>query len=263
MFGTEKWNYWMDTHWIKFQGDSIINDTLFKVIYRSDDEFQDRWYRYGAIREDSLKRVYVHREGKQNLLYNFNLDVGDSIKNNNWGSYVYVTGTDSVKIGPDSVLRKRIFLDSWHESDKYYSYWIEEIGSIQGILSGAEHIGILGAAYSLICFSRNDTLIYNSFPEQANSPCFPQGYPNGISEFSHQENFVNVFYGDYEIIFSFKNPRPDTEIFIYDELGRMYTRVELNMVEMYELPKEHMISGIYFYLFKSGQEYHSGKFIIP
>jgi len=262
MFGTEKWNYWMDSHWIKFEGDSIINDTLFKVIYRSDKEFHDRWYRYGAIREDTLKRVFIHRNGQQHLLYDFNLEVGDSLKNR-WDIYVYVIGIDSVKMGPDSTNHIRIFLNDWRDTDHYYSYWIEGIGSEQGVLSGADNIGIVGAVYSLICYYSNDTLIFNSFPDEKQNPCFPQGYPNGVDEIKLKKNIVDVIYGDHSIRFSFNNPKlHDAEMYIYDDVGRIYMKADLRSYSTFELLKEQMAKGIYIFHYRSGQEFESGKIII-
>jgi hypothetical protein len=232
------------------------------VIYRSDDEYQDRWYRYGAIREDSLKRVFIHRDGQQKLLYDFGLELGDSIKNS-WDIYVYVSSIDSVKIGPDSAWHKRLFFADRKDSDNQLHPWIEGIGSIQGILSGADYMFIIGSAYLLICFSRNDTLIYSTFPEQNQSACFPQGYPDGINESRFKKSIVNVEYGDHSVSFSFKNPRlNDAELLIFDCLGRVQMKVDLNSYETYEMQKELLSNGIYLFLFKSGQEYETGKFLI-
>jgi hypothetical protein len=90
-YGTEqpaRENY--HSYWIKFQGDSIIHDTLYKKMLRSDDSLHTNWVSYGFMREDSTKKVYAN--GVPNryfpagevLLYDFNLKKGDSI-NIGWG----------------------------------------------------------------------------------------------------------------------------------------------------------------------------------
>ncbi len=258
----DAWSYWGDTHWIKFEGDSVLNDTVYKVIYRSDDENQNHWYRNGAIREDSLKRIYIHSEGQQRLLYDFGLEIGDSIHQHG-DHYVYISGIDSLKLGPDSALYKRLFFADRKDSDYQDSPWIEGIGSVHGVLSGAYHMFMTGSTPSLVCFSRNDTLIYNISPEQYQNTCFPLGYPEGISESRFKKGIVDVEYGDHYVSFSCKNPRlNDAELLIYDSLGRMQMKASLRADETYELPKERLTNGIYFFLFKSGQEFESGKLLI-
>src|SRR4030042_1013555 len=112
MYGTELEKFYQDTHWIKFFGDTIINDTVFKVIYRSNDEFHNSWYRYGAIREDSSQKIFIHQNSPQSLLYDFNLKVGDSISihNNSHINYIYVVKVDSVLLENCDKPLKRILL---------------------------------------------------------------------------------------------------------------------------------------------------------
>ena len=93
--GTE--NFFLDSYFIKFEGEKLINDTLYKQIYRSDDELHTEWYKYGAIREDSLKRVFLYENGAEKLLYDFSLEVGDSIENDFGGLTAYVINTEIPK----------------------------------------------------------------------------------------------------------------------------------------------------------------------
>ena len=48
------------SYWIKFEGDSIINQTLYKKMYRADDSLHTLWTSYGFMREDSSKKVYAY-----------------------------------------------------------------------------------------------------------------------------------------------------------------------------------------------------------
>jgi Secretion system C-terminal sorting domain len=111
----------------------------------------------GGVREDTiLKRVYFVEPGSTNeqLLYDFNIQVGDSVLWYNCGNDV-VLQQDSVLVG--SSYRKR-----WLINQPYSIYVIEGIGSTYGLLNGSPGNITDGVDIDLTCFSQNGLAQYPS-----------------------------------------------------------------------------------------------------
>ncbi len=152
------------------QGDTIINGAACHKIYQSGithehcnfGNYINNWgvinnIYTGAYRQDiTLKKVLFIYPGDttQCLLYDFNLNVGDTINYgcNNWGGcfIITVTSIDSILIG--NTYRKRFNLSNFPS----YSL-IEGIGSTSGLLEPICPFEYFG---TLICFSQNGQSIY-------------------------------------------------------------------------------------------------------
>ena len=78
--GTE-YGYDYDSHYIKFLGDTLISETLYKKVYRSNDSLMTNWSFEGSIRETDTGSVfYIPRNSvDESLLYDFGVKEGDSI----------------------------------------------------------------------------------------------------------------------------------------------------------------------------------------
>ncbi len=188
-----------------FQGQYIINDTAYFNVYECRDSLQQDWSHVGYIREDTVsKKVFFtewHQDFPVGLLYDFNLQVGDSAIINN-----YYKGLENVLLICDSIdslninglQKKRLFLftpNSWRTE-----IWIEGIGSQFGLLySGLAAYGWDGA--DLLCCTENDTLIY--FDSLYNSCYIEAFYPKIVSEF-YDTAYVNNFY-EFQLIISDTN----------------------------------------------------------
>jgi len=140
-------------------------------VIESDDSLQQEWDYKGVIREDTLnKRVYYNRFGEtEGLIYDFSLDVGDTVFVDNQ----YLNYNEVVRLVVDSidvadiygVMRNRFFLSGPDLSvkDPYYpdEIWIEGIGSNYGIMqSGLGGIAMGGGTVKLLCASQNNNTIY-------------------------------------------------------------------------------------------------------
>lgn len=129
-----------------FKGDTIINGKSYSKLYITGSKREYSWiqglvldttlfycnYYIGAMREDTLKHVYyINTAGTEKLLYNFNLNVGDSVPYTNgaYNFYIHVLSIDSVFIYNKH--RKRFNFD-------YASPLIEGVGRKYGLL-GVEH----------------------------------------------------------------------------------------------------------------------------
>jgi hypothetical protein len=68
------------TYYIRFQGDTVINDTAYLRAWQSFDTTLVEWEICGFIREETdLKRVYFRNfNNKEGLMYDFGMQAGDS-----------------------------------------------------------------------------------------------------------------------------------------------------------------------------------------
>ncbi len=107
---------------LKFNGDTIINDIAYKKLFKHDCSLSGLYY-LASMREEN-KKVYAVYSGnhQEQLIYNFSLVVGDSIRSpdNNDTHYFKVTKIDTIEVGTGK--RKRIKLD--------FDTWIEGIGTL-------------------------------------------------------------------------------------------------------------------------------------
>ena len=120
--------------------DTLILGKSYKKIYRNRCEQSDVKEYMGAFREENRKVFYFRkgfneREGFENLVYDFNLKVGDRIEyEDGWDPYetyeIEVARIDT--IATEGILRKQFFFDGDPEG-RYFS-WIEGIGNVKDLL---------------------------------------------------------------------------------------------------------------------------------
>jgi hypothetical protein len=152
------------TSYNKFYGDTLINDTLYKKVWISDEEDHENWYFYGTfIREENNSVYYREMFQNEGLIYDFNLGLGDSVFLSNpraaTNLWLTLTEIDSVEITDG-------FRERWKLESSEYSkdeYWIMGIGSGAGVLnSGTQIFGGMCGLYTLLCEKENDETIYQN-----------------------------------------------------------------------------------------------------
>ena len=184
------------TNYHKFHGDTIINDTLYKKVWVSENENHDNWYFFGSFIREENKRVY-YREMFQSegLIYDFNLTIGDSVLLNNSRAidnlWLTLAEIDSVQNTDGFVERWRLENTTYLDSD----YWIIGIGSQAGVLnSGTPVFGGLCGASTLLCEKENNQIIYQ---EPLYETCFyelligiddPKENKSILFEFIHKQD---------------------------------------------------------------------------
>ena len=180
-------NYCIDyyeTIWL-MQGDTFVNNLTYKKLFFevigywsnlpqsgcitcgfwSDGVFWQP-YLFGLIREDSTKKVYCLTTWDEVMLYDFNLQVGDTFRfgNSFFSQYAFVADiVDSITL-MNGEKRKHISLNGGYEE------WIEGIGSTRGLFDAFCDVFLLDFGTSLLCFNEN-----------------------GIQKFQNP-NFTNCFY---------------------------------------------------------------------
>jgi hypothetical protein len=246
-----------ESYYIKFQGDTLINNVTYKNILRSDDENHINWYKYGAIREDSTQKVYTYNtygHVGEILLYNFGVKIGDTIKANPWET-LYVTNIENIKLEnfSDSI-RKIVF-------DNYYT-WLEGIGSVTndggGILIGLPEIGMLGKYPDIVCYFENDTLKYSNTKFES---CFPNHIVHGIKENINELPVIK--YSDNQIIVSYNNfISPGSRLKIFSITGITLSNTLLNSSGETVISADIFPPGCYIYSIMLENHLFNGIFVV-
>ena len=174
----KRWSYYIyanfppwykQSYYVKFAGDSTINQMNYLKVWESDDEQYTEWYQRGFIRSDTNGNIFlrdlVNNEG---LSYKFDVNPGDTFSLfNPFHFYIYtaeVLDVDSVYIEPVNEYRKRIKITDY-EGTIYAQdeYWIEGIGSLAGILCSGFHVySLTGSFCDALCQWKNNNLVYSN-----------------------------------------------------------------------------------------------------
>ncbi len=173
----------------------------------------------GAIREDTLtKKVYFHNFTNEIVLYDFSLEVGDTIHytTNLWYSLDYFKVVNSVDLISINGQDRKI----WHLSNSYLDMsdvWIEGIGSVSrnGLLYPNNPDIVMDASNLYFGCFKHDTIVYiNSSICAGTCPCMD--WLVKVDEFDNLNK---------EIIL---HPNPTTGK-VNLELDKSYTDVKINV----------------------------------
>ncbi|MCD4665163.1 MAG: T9SS type A sorting domain-containing protein [Bacteroidales bacterium] len=162
------WNFYM-SYYVKFSGDTTINQLNYLKIWESEDEQYSEWYQRGFIRSDTNGNIFLRNlVNNEGLSYKFNVNPGDTFTVfNPFHYYIYtaeVLYVDSVYVEPVNEYRKRIKITDYEEPTyAQEEYWIEGIGSMAGILNSGYHVYTLtGGLVDALCQWKNNSLVYSN-----------------------------------------------------------------------------------------------------
>lgn len=213
------------TSFFKFNEDTIIDGELYQKVFISEDEFQEEWFFYGTFIREENKKVYLREYfGEEGLIYDFNLQLGDTVVINNprAASEVALVLTEI-----DSVETTDGYRERWKLTNEEFmipEYWIEGIGSMGGVLnSSTEIFGGLCGTYILLCEEEDGSNIYLN-PEY--EYCYYLLLDDD-DEIEIQENTFNIIYRQsnhtLELVFT---ERENRSIHITDINGRIFSRIQ-------------------------------------
>jgi hypothetical protein len=164
----------MKSIWLKVDGSKVLDGKEYRTFLYSQNENQVQWQEYDLLlREDSGKIYSYVGEGKEErLLYDFNMQVGDSITYDFNSDALFISKVVDIK---DSLINnsiRKVFYISNYLSNGWYSsapeVWIESIGSLWGLEREtlAFHTGG-DLNWDLLCFYQNEELVFhnNKFPK--------------------------------------------------------------------------------------------------
>lgn len=241
------------TESFKFEGDTLINGTLYKTLMASTDSAMSAWYYYGAFREDASGKVYTNIEAEEVLFYDFDLESGDEFILQFYGMNIplLVAEVDSVTL-MNGEKRKRIIFD-----DNYGEQWIEGIGSTFGLSFVAYPHYSCDLDHELICFSENGEQKYQNWNYDF---CWVTTVGIEESKTEHNWSLVPNPFEETCILKSENMVNKSCEVRIFNLQGMQIDRYQSSLGEM-EIG-ENLNKGFYiFQIIEKGALKQSGKLI--
>ncbi len=146
------------------EGDTIFDDLTYKKVYSTTDSLGNNWVlSNNYLRENQHQKVYLKQnDGEEILLYDFSLNLGDTFQINQIPCQLKVVEIDTIKLNNEE-LRKRMRLELLDFPEWGSTYWIEGIGSLQGVFN---YYYFCTTDYSdkLLCHYLDGTLLYPENP---------------------------------------------------------------------------------------------------
>ncbi|MFK5854559.1 MAG: T9SS type A sorting domain-containing protein [Bacteroidota bacterium] len=160
----QPWGSNYSTEFFRFDVDTVVNDVVYKKVWISEDENHEEWNFYGAfIREEAGLVYFKEMFEEEGLIYNFNLEIGDSVVINNPRAAGALT---LLLVEIDSIELEDGYRERWKLSNSGYpdfEYWIRGIGSETGVINSSTGVyGGLCGLFTLLCEKENDNLIYQN-----------------------------------------------------------------------------------------------------
>ena len=166
------------TTYFYFDGDSVIGEKSYKKVISCDDKLHENRKVKGLIREENQKTYFMPSYfDEEILLYDFSLEENMYFEYNlipespELTLTLYVSAVDSVDI--NGLMKKRIQIKLIPDGE-IIDTWIEELGSLNGILEPCYNYYYVGAFEHLLCYFQDDELIYKH-------PNYSECYYNTVS----------------------------------------------------------------------------------
>ena len=165
--------YGANTMMYQLEEDTTINQHAYiKLVYSyTNNSTTENWYS-GALRFTEDKKVYIYYDNAEYLLYDFNVQVGDTLDvfagveyYNFHNIYPHiVTNVVTIDDGRLQVYLDAIVRDEYlNQEEKFPKTWIEGVGSIDGIVHNNAILGVGGNGKSLLlCAYHNNECRYTT-----------------------------------------------------------------------------------------------------
>jgi hypothetical protein len=161
----KQWNvrlnggYGLTTEIFRIEGDSIVDSKSYNKIWVSYDSLTTMIFQ-GLLREESNVVYYIPPDFSEGILYDFNLEIGDTISVKN-----IFCGDEEIPLDVIDIDTVEYFGESrkmWLLGQNGYveEFWIEGIGSLNGPLYTEYWYCIVCPVWELLCYHKNDTLKY-------------------------------------------------------------------------------------------------------
>jgi hypothetical protein len=249
-------------------GDTLINSKVYKKLYRAYTTvtyfmnnpatcvpgcsptpvytYSNYTYKGGIRQDTALKKVYFIPVGSNNetLLYDFSLNVGDTLKQSylSMGGITTVTSIDSILLN-DGAYRKRILVHNYFPSFPYNSksaYFIEGVGSSLGLLEMI--MAPNDRNYYLECFKENSIPIY-SYNGSYSCPSIPIK----VNEINHNSSFSispNPF-SNFTTLHAKENLNNAT-LNIFNAFGQLVSQIKNINGNTININRNNLPAGFYF-----------------
>ncbi len=268
-------------------GDTIVNGTEYKKLHYSTQNF----YYFGDLFEIGVNysNIYYHNyprhlirenieekkvyylaytpyDSTEILLYDFSLNVGDTLTYGMQWQLNFVYDIDSVLIG--SSYRKRFQIASFEEPIYPYVSVIEGIGSTFGLIAAI--VTPFETGEYLICFTNDGETTVNfgdgvgiDVPHPADSTSHCTFYePTTVNSILKQQN-INLFPNPVSDVLYIEIPSNITkgQIKIYNSTNQLQSEYFCNPCGSNSLSIDEFTPGIYYLVFTNENESYLGKFV--
>ena len=245
-----------------FQGDTLINSEQWLKLYSTSDSlFQSNLLYRGLLREENNKVFYLDTLNQLDTLYDFSLNVGDSILFDLYGMYpewLQVINVDSIQINGDYYRRLKFEEPTIQAFDELNEIWIEGIGSIHGVLFPSFPVKFsqeIPDSMLVTCTFSNSQQVWQH-------QSYPSCYVNIVLRVDQLELF------DFKI---YPNPFTDRihieniglqqyELSILNSLGQTVKQIQVNN-DNHTIDLSELKAGIYFLRIESGDKANTMKML--
>gem|GEM_PF-623164 len=155
----QPWGNAYSTQFYRFEGDTIVDGVFYQKVMISLDANGDRWDFFGAfIREEEGRVYYRELFQEEGLIYDFNLQPGDTVQIDNSRGQEMV---HLVLASVDSVAAENGVIEQWTLDCVEYpgnsETWLRGVGSMAGVInSGIDIFGGLCGLYVLLCSEEDE-----------------------------------------------------------------------------------------------------------
>ena len=240
---------WEQRYSYVFSGDTLINSTSYHKLWTPAVEtvfnfstclpFNNPGYK-GCIRQDtSLRKVFIipPSDTVEQLLYDFNLQVNDSLK-----GFLVHSGYGPVIINIDSILINGNYRNRWTWQWDFgdTACIIEGIGSTLGLLEDAMQ-NFDAPSTDMICFHQNGQTIYPNSISQCN-------LIDKVKNISKQNSTVNISPNPFHssVLVQVSSEFANAKLNIYNSVGLLVWDERISNQNIIVLNRNELHNGIYF-----------------
>ncbi|MDR2690729.1 MAG: T9SS type A sorting domain-containing protein [Dysgonamonadaceae bacterium] len=152
------------TWYVYFDGDSIVTGYSYKKVFSCEDKLYENIKYEGLIREQDKKTYFIPANSEtEYLLYDFSLEEGMTFEHpiglSQETRLLEVKKSDRIEI--NGVKKKRLQITDY-SYDYVIDTWIEDVGSLGGILYPCLGLGLDGSIHTLLLdYYQNNELKYS------------------------------------------------------------------------------------------------------
>jgi hypothetical protein len=253
----------------KCDGDTSVNGDIYKFLYMSGEEFPENWTKIGYIRETADHMVYysVILENDPGyfdplLIYDFTVDVNDTLNINSflgsgYGSFeveIIIAEIDSILIADNYRKRIKYSCENYEEN-----FWIEGIGSNNGLLGAGFYCYIVCPMLELLCVKEQSEIIYQH-------EYFEECYIVGTNEYKSLPGKFIIYpnpANDYILIVPKSADNLNVIFKLYNSYGQEILKKEMDQYSLKKVSFIDMAPGRHFYTISDTKHIiQSGKILI-
>ena len=221
----------------KFEGYTTIGENEYMNVYQKDTSTTNEYELIGYMREEDNGKVYFYDNDKEYLLYDFGMEVGDSIKIY-WQqcyeceTYIRLDSITEEEIG--GAMRK-----CYHTSSNEFGFWgapvvwVEGIGSLDGLFYPESMTAPGGYITTLLCYKEKGELVYMN---EEFDDCII-GNTLSEEEVMTGTSISKVYPNPGENILNIRTVLPEGRIEVYDILGKVVYKQDITE-EVTKIPTE-------------------------